>query len=67
MADIKRIGVGNSKYTSVGRSEIIIDSSVFTFDSDQVLMDSTVRNFDEHFNATGDYSITEYSNTDYSV
>jgi len=70
MADIQRIGVGNSKYPDIGGSNIIVEAGVFTFDSTTVTFDSLVDTFDFDIIplppvVKKDYSSKDYSETDY--
>lgn len=47
MADIQRIGVGNSKYPAVDEAVINPVDDVFTFDSTTITFDSATDTFDE--------------------
>lgn len=48
MADIKRIGVGNSKYPPIDQEIIEPSTDPFTFDSMTVTFDEETRTFDEN-------------------
>lgn len=67
--DIRRIGVGNSKFPSINESEIITIGPDFTFDSTDVTFDSNTKTFDEQLivKGIGDYSEVDYSKIDYKT
>ena len=50
MADIKRIGVGNSKYPSIGENDIKEPLIPFDFSTNEITFDQEDRTFDENPN-----------------
>lgn len=50
MSDIKRIGVGNSKYTSIQENEIKEPAIPFDFSTNEITFDQQDRTFDENPN-----------------
>lgn len=45
--DIKRIGVGNSRYPTVDIEDFVVEPPFFTFDREDIYMDSTIKTMDE--------------------
>ncbi len=50
MSDIKRIGVGNNKYPSIGENDIKEEKIPFDFSTNEITFDQQDRTFDENPN-----------------
>ncbi|MNF41646.1 hypothetical protein D3C87_1800840 [compost metagenome] len=65
--DIKRIGVGNSKYPGINQSVIDPVAGYFTFDSTTVTFDSMVDTFDFDVIPIAPVVVRDYAEDDYST